>query len=58
MSKADIANIVIALVAIVCLVIWLATPGWGRSKILGVISSVLLFLCNLLPFLDRRKKKN
>ena len=58
MSKSDIANIVIGLVAVVCLVIWLLTPGWELSKIMGVISSVLLFLCNLLPFLDRRKKKN
>ena len=48
----------IGLVAVVCLVIWLLTPGWELSKIMGVISSVLLFLCNLLPFLDRRKKKN
>ena len=58
MSKADITNIVIAIVAVFCLVIWLVTPGWGHSKVLGVISSVLLFLCNLLPFLERRKKKD
>lgn len=54
----DISSRELFVFIVVCLVIWLVTPGWGHSKVLGVISSVLLFLCNLLPFLERRKKKD
>lgn len=57
MSKADIANIAVAVIAVICFVIWIASPGWDLIKVLVVICSAILFLANLLFVVERRRKK-
>lgn len=57
MSKAEIANIAVAVIAVICFAIWIASPGWDLIKVLVVICSAILFLSNLLFVLERRRKK-
>lgn len=57
MSKAEIANSAVAVISVICFVIWIASPGWDLIKVLVVICCAVLFLSNLLFVLERRKKK-
>lgn len=38
-------------------ILWLFEPGWGVSKILGIISNVLLLLSMLLSYRAEEKMK-
>ena len=42
---------------VVLLILWLFEPGWGVSKILGIIANALLLLSMLLSYRAEEKMK-
>ena len=58
MNKKQKGQLSLAGCFVVLLILWLFEPGWRVSKILGIISSALLFLSMVLSYRAEEKLKN
>ena len=57
MNKKQIFQAIIGSLALILIIIWLFFPGWGASKILGIIANACVFTSMLLSYLAEEKKK-
>lgn len=57
MNKRQIAQTIIGIGALILIVFWLVYPSRIASKVLGIISMLLVFISMLLSFIAEEKKK-
>ena len=58
MNKRQKLQVFLAAFLIVYIIVWLFFPGWGASKILAIISGVLIIIALYLSYRAEEKNKN